>query len=132
MSFKKDQAHKLFKDAGIELTDPDMPSYYEWKNLAEYLAKTYHPIFKGPVGNRRHKDIPYFGLLLGNVWHIRESKGFSNDKEALRWLYDNCPDLLTMRKPNQFLNDFTTYETDLKRARKLVREGNLHFGERNK
>ena len=123
--FTREQAHKLFKDAGINLDDWENPTRDNWRNLAEYLADRYHPDFRGPVGNRRHKHAAYLAMLYGNVKFIREDKCLPNDKAALQYICNNFPDVLTGFKPGDHLRSFSTLETDLKRARKYVKDGKI-------
>lgn len=123
--FSREQAHKLFKDAGINLDDWENPTRDNWRNLAEYLADRYHPDFRGPVGSRRHKHAAYLAMLYGNVKFIREDKCLPNDKAALQYICNNFPDVLTGFKPGDHLRSFSTLETDLKRARKYVKNGKI-------
>jgi hypothetical protein len=125
--FTREQAHKLFKDAGINLDDWENPSRDNWRNLAEYLADRYHPDFRGSVGNRRHKHAAYLAMLYGNVKFIREDKCLPNDKAALQYICSNFPDVLTGYKPGGHLRSLSTLETDLKRARKYVKDGKIRI-----
>jgi hypothetical protein len=123
--FTREQAHKLFKDAGINLDDWENPTRDNWRNLAEYLADRYHPDFRGPVGNRRHKHAAYLAMLYGNVKFIREDKCLPNDKAALLYICNNFPDVLTGFKHGDYLRSFSTLEADLKRARKYIKDGKI-------
>jgi hypothetical protein len=123
--FTRKQAHKLFKDAGIRLDDLESPTRDNWRNLAEYLADRYHPDFRGPVGNRRHRHAAYLAMLYGNVKFIREDKCLPNDKAALQYILYNFPDVLTGFKPGNHLRSLSTLEADLKRARKYVKDGKI-------
>ena len=125
--FTKEQAHKLFKDAGINIDDWENPTRDNWRNLAEYLADRYHPDFRGPVGNRRHKHAAYLAMLYGNVKFIREDKCLPNDKAALQYICNNFPDVLTGFKPGAHLQSLSTLETDLKRAKKYVKDGKIRI-----
>jgi hypothetical protein len=125
--FTREQAHKLFKDAGINLDDWENPTRDNWRNLAEYLADRYHPDFIGPVGNRRHKHAAYLAMLYGNVKFIREDKCLPNDKAALQYICNNFPDVLTGFKPGGHLRSLSTLETDLKRASKYVKDGKIRI-----
>jgi hypothetical protein len=121
----RERAHKLFKDAGIKLDDWENPTRNNWRNLAEYLAERYHPDFKGPIGNRRHRHAAYLAMLYGNVKFIREDKCLPNDKAALQYILYNFPDVLTGFKPGNHLRSLSTLEADLKRARKYVKDGKI-------
>ena len=123
--FTREQAHKLFKDAGINLDDRENPTRDNWRNLAEYLADRYHPDFRGPVGNRRHRHAAYLAMLYGNVKFIREDKCLPNDKAALQYIYNNFPYVLTGFKPRNHLRSLSTLEADLKRARRYVKDGKI-------
>ena len=125
--FTREQAHKLFKDAGISLDDWENPTRGNWRNLAEYLADRYHPDFRGSVGNRRHKHAAYLAMLYGNVKFIREDKCLPNDKAALQYICSNFPEVLTGFKPGGHLRSLSTLETDLKRARKYVKDGKIRI-----
>ena len=124
-SFTIEQAHKLFKDAGINIDDWENPTGDNWQNLAEYLADRYHPDFRGPIGNRRHRHAAYLAMLYGIVKFAREDKCLPNDKAALQYICNNFPDVLTGLKPVNHMRSVSTLEADLKRARKYVKDGKI-------
>ena len=124
-AFTREQAHTLFKDAGIKLDDWEKPTRDNWRNLAEYLADRYHPDFRGPVGNRRHRHAAYLAMLYGNVKFIREDKCLPNDKAALQYILYNFPEVLTGFKPRSHLRSLSTLEADLKRAQKYIKDGKI-------
>ena len=119
------QAHELFKDAGINLDDWENPKREDWRNLAEYLADRYHPDFKGPIGNRRHRHASYLAMLYGIVRFTQEDKCLPNDEAALQYICNNFPDVLTGSKPVNHLRSFSALETDLKRAQKFIKDGKI-------
>ena len=124
-SLTSEQAKKLFKDAGIDLDDWENPTCDNWRNLAEYLADRYHPDFRGPIGNRRHRHASYLAMLYGIVKFTQEDKCLPNDEAALQYICNNFPDVLTGSKPVNHLRSFSALETDLKRAQKFIKDGKI-------
>jgi hypothetical protein len=61
-------------------------------------------------------------MLIGSVRWTREKDGFSNDKAALKYLYDNYPGLLVGTKREAVIPAFTSLEADMKVARNLVKK----------
>ena len=123
--FTKEQTHEMFKDAGINLDDWQNPTHENWQNLAEYLADRYHPDFRGAIGNRRHRHATYLAMLYGIVKFTQEDKCLPNDKTALEYICYNFPEVLTGLKPGNHLRSLSALETDLKRARKYVKDGKI-------
>ena len=110
----------LMKEFGIDPAGPLVP---RWMALAQGLAEKYHPDYRKPPGRPKHKTVPYYAMLLGNIEYIRETHGLRSNKEALRWLYDNAPSLLTSFKPSGYLPSFDALYTDFKTARSYKRSG---------
>ena len=126
-SITKESAQKLFKDAAIEIDDPDSATIQHWQNLAMHLADRYHPDFKGPVGNRRHMQSVYYAILYGIVKFIQEDKDLPTDKSALQYLSYNFPNLFIDARPAGNSPTLSTLETDLVRARKYIKDGKVRI-----
>ena len=123
--FTRAQAYKLFKDAGINPDEKENPTSDNWRDLAEYLADRYHPDFRGSIGIRRHRHATYLAMLCGIVEFTREDKCLPNDKDALQYICNNFPDVLIGLKPGNQKRSLSSLETDLKRAKKYVKDGKI-------
>jgi len=110
---------EIMQDYGI---DPDVPLFQRWRELAEKLAAEFHPKFRKPAGRPAHKSHAYYAMLIGSVRWTRENDGFSSDKAALKYLYDNYPYLLVGIKREAVIPAFTSLEADMKVARSLVKK----------
>jgi len=113
---------EIMDDYGIA---PDAPSFQRWKELAEKLADEFHPKLRNPPGRPSHKHLAYYGMLIGSVRWTLEKEGLSNDKAALRYLYDNLPGLLVGTNREEEIPAFSSLEADMKTARSLVKNKKL-------
>mgnify|MGYP001808278203 CR=1 FL=1 len=98
----------------------------KWRRLAERLAEKYHPDFnKRPPVSTGHKTGGYYFMFLGTVNWVRKEKGFSNDKEALKYCYNHFPYLLVGAHNAGYVPTEDSLYTDLTKAKQAVRKDKL-------